>query len=287
MINKHIFTLLFLCYAPIALLAQSEEIKNNTIFTSHTITEDTTSNNIKTLPLGRKTFFTSRAVGRFNRGITNYLFIPKKQWMGGMSASYANFDSKDSRMLLSLLKDFDFYGYTVKINPFIGYFFKDNQCVGAKLGYTRTMGRLGNLNLNIEDLDLSMKDMYLMEDIFSGTIFHRSYVGLDTHMRFAVFNETSLSVGHGSTRFTRGKDGEERRKDTRTTITEVQLGLNPGLSVFIMNNVSTEVSFGVLGLKYRNEKQKTNQEETGSHTSSGANFKINLFNINIGITIHI
>lgn len=241
----------------------------------------------RTLPLRRKNFFTRRSKGRYSRGVTNYLFVPKGQWMGGLSASYANFDSKDSRMLLSLIDDFDFYGYTVKVNPYAGYFFKDNQCVGLKFGYTRTIGRLGNLGLVVEDMDLSLKDMYLSEDLLSGTLFHRSYVGLDSRMRFAVFNETALSVGRGSTRFTRGKEGEPGRQDTRTAITEVQLGFNPGLSVFIMNNVSTEVSFGILGLKYRNERQTDGRGETGSYNSSGANFKINLFNINIGITIHI
>ena len=59
------------------------------------------------------------------------------------------------------------------------------------------------------------------------------------------------------------------------------------MAVFIMNNVSTEVSFGVLGVKFRKESQKTNGEETGSWRKSGANFKINLLNINLGITIHI
>ena len=242
---------------------------------------------IRVLPQRRKNFFTHRAKERYSRGVTNYLFVPKKQWMGGLSASYANFDSKDSRMLLSLIDDFDFYGYTVKVNPYAGYFFKDNQCVGLKVGYSRTIGRLGNLGLVVEDIDLSLKEMYLSEDLISGTLFHRSYVGLDSRMRFALFNETALSVGRGSTRFTHGKEGEENRQDTRTTITEVQLGFNPGLSVFIMNNVSTEVSFGILGLKYRSEKQTDDRGETGTYNSSGANFKINLFNINIGITIHI
>ena len=36
---------------------------------------------------------------------------------------------------------------------------------------------------------------------------------------------------------------------------------------------------------YRIEKQKNNEGETGKRTASGADFKINLFNINIGITL--
>lgn len=74
-------------------------------------------------------------------------------------------------------------------------------------------------------------------------------------------------------------------KRTETTLNELHLGINPGLAVFIMQNVCAEVSFGVVGFKYRVEKQKNNLGETGKRRSSGANFKINLFNINIGITL--
>lgn len=44
------------------------------------------------------------------------------------------------------------------------------------------------------------------------------------------------------------------------------------------------MSFGVAGFKYRWEKQRDESGEVGKRNSSGANFKINLFNINIGIT---
>ena len=62
------------------------------------------------------------------------------------------------------------------------------------------------------------------------------------------------------------------------------MGINPGLAVFITQNVCAELSFGVVGFKYRTEKQKNNLGEEGKRRDSGANFKINLFNINIGLT---
>jgi hypothetical protein len=66
---------------------------------------------------------------------------------------------------------------------------------------------------------------------------------------------------------------------------QVRLGLNPGLTVFIMENVSAEVSFGIVGFKYGWESQRNNEGETGKRHTSSADFKINLLNINIGITI--
>ena len=48
-----------------------------------------------------------KPIGRFDRGIVSYRFVPKKKWIGGLTFSYVNFDSDDSRLLFSMLKDFD------------------------------------------------------------------------------------------------------------------------------------------------------------------------------------
>lgn len=226
----------------------------------------------------------TKAIGRFDRGIINYRFIPKNKWLGGLTFSYVNMDTDDSRLLFSILKDIDCTFRTLSVKPFIGYAIKDNIVIGAKMGYNHTVAGLGNISLNIdEDLSYELKDMRYNEDSYTIGLFHRSYVGLDRDKRFGFFNETTLSYNSGSTTFSRG-EGDTMKK-TDTTINELHIGLNPGIVVFIMENVCAEVSLGVVGFKYRSEKQKNNEGEVGTRRSSGANFKINLFNINIGITL--
>ena len=238
----------------------------------------------KASPVDSTDIIYTKPIGRFDRGIINYRFIPKKKWVGGLTFSYVNFDGEDSRLLFSLLKDFDCNFRTLSVKPFVGYAFKDNIIVGLKAGYNHTVADLGNISLSIDDdLSFDLKDIRYSEDSYSIALFHRSYVGLDRGKRFGFFNESSLSYNNGSSVFSRGK--EETLKRTETTIHEIHLGLNPGVAVFIMENVCAEMSFGVVGFKYRIEKQKNNEGETGKRSTSGANFKINLFNINIGITL--
>lgn len=225
-----------------------------------------------------------KQVGRFDRGIVNYRFMPKGQTMVGLDASFWTFDSRESKLLFAYLDNFTFNARTVSINPFIGYFFKDNQAVGMKWGYKQTSGRLDNASIKIDDdVNFSLKDLGLKEEIYSCTFFHRSYIGLDAGKRFGLFNETSLNVGYGKSVFTRGAD--ETLKETTTNILEARLGISPGLAVFIMENVSVECSIGVMGLKYRQEKQTNNLGENGKHLNGGANFKINLFDLNLGLII--
>lgn len=226
-----------------------------------------------------------RILGRFDRGIVNHLFVKRKTWISGLTVSYIGYSSEDTQFF-SLLKDFDAEAKIFSINPFVGYFIKENVCVGIKFGYQNFLGDLGNFSIDIDDdMSFALKDMRYDQHMLSTTAFYRSYVGLDRSKRFGLFNETSLSFNTGTARYQRGS--EDNRKDTSTRIREIHLGLNPGATVFIMENVAAELSFGVVGFKYREEKQITNGEESGWRRSSGANFKINLLNISIGVVAYL
>ena len=235
------------------------------------------------MPMDSSRIIYTKPVGRYDRGITNYRFIPKNKWIGGVTVSVFNFESDNSRLLFSLLKDIDLNLRTLSVKPFVGYAIKDNTVVGLKFGYSRISGGIDNLALNIEDLDIALKDIKYTDDSYSFSLFHRSYIGLDPKGLFGLFNETTLGYSMGSTRFSRGAD--ETLKYTDTSINQLKVGINPGIAIFIMPNVGAEVSFGVAGFTYNWEKQKKSSGETGKRTNSGANFKINLFNINIGLTV--
>ena len=235
------------------------------------------------MPMDSSRIIYTKPVGRYDRGITNYRFIPKNKWIGGVTVSVFNFESDNSRLLFSLLKDIDLNLRTLSVKPFVGYAIKDNTVVGLKFGYSRISGGIDNLALNIEDLDIALKDIKYTDDSYSFSLFHRSYIGLDPKGLFGLFNETTLGYSTGSTRFSRGVD--ETLKYTDTSINQLKVGINPGIAIFIMPNVGAEVSFGVAGFTYNWEKQKKSSGETGKRTNSGANFKINLFNINIGLTV--
>ena len=235
------------------------------------------------MPVDSSRIIFEKPVGRYDRGITNFRFIPKHKWIGGITVSVFNFETDNSRLLFSLLKDIDFNLRAMSFHPFVGYAVKDNMVLGLKFGYSRISGGIGNLALNVEDLDISLKDIKYTDDSYSFSVFHRSYIGLDGKGLFGLFNETTLGYNTGSSRFSRGAD--DTLKYTDSTINQLHVGINPGIALFIMPNVGAEVSFGVAGFTYNWEKQKKSTGETGKRTNSGANFKINLFNINIGITV--
>lgn len=224
-----------------------------------------------------------RNLGRYDRGLFNYLYIPKGKWAFGLTASYGEFSTEDVE-ILSVLSDFNFKGKLYSLKPSVSYFIRSNQSVGFVLDYTRGEANLGSLTLDIDDdLNFSIHDVSYYSESYTMSVAYRNYVGLGRNSRFSVFNEVALSFGSGSSRFKRYYNDELR--DTHTFTTKASLNFSPGLCVFIQENVAFNVSFGVFGIKLQKDRQKTNGVDGGSRISSGANFRFNIFNINFGLAI--
>lgn len=221
--------------------------------------------------------------GRYDRGLYNFLFIPKGQWSFGLMASYGEFNTNDVQ-LLSVIDNLDLKIKAYSLKPSIAYFFRNNQSIGVRFNYTRQELDLGGLSVDFsDDINFAISDVSYYSTTYTSAITYRNYVGLSTERRFGVFNEVELAFGGGSSRFKRYYDGEMR--DTRTNIMSASLNFSPGVCVFIMDNVCFNVSFGVFGLNFKHERQTTNGIDEGSRFASGANFKFNIFNINFGIGV--
>ncbi|MCM1005180.1 MAG: hypothetical protein NC402_02660 [Prevotella sp.] len=236
-----------------------------------------------------------RNYGRFDRGLYNYLFIPKGKWQAGITASYGKLSSEDLK-LLDMVSDLDLDITAYSVNPYISYFIRNNMSVGLRFGYTNAKAGIHSLDVNIDDdLDFSLEDVNYNNETYSAALFLRQFYGLSRAGRFGVFNEMELSFGSGNADFVRSYDSKPRA--THSTYMTAKLTFSPGLCVFIMDNVSFNISFGVFGFHLRNEKQRTTMlnpadreetpDETGSRFTSGANFRFNIFNINFGLGIHI
>lgn len=277
--RKIIFTFIALLSVAVGMMAQGRD----TIIIRDTVYIDTRDKEIKSEDVAK--LIPEKSIGRFDRGILNYRLIEKGKWMGGLTFSFINYESEEGSLLYSMLGDFD-ANFSIKaFNPYVGYAIKDNTVVGVKFGYNRVIGDLGNIDLNLgSDMSFSIGNMRYSEDLYSVGLFHRSYIGLDSSGMFGLFNETHLTYKRGHSNFTNGKSDSADITNTETTINELRIGINPGVAVFITKNVSAEMSFGVAGFKYRSERQNNSLGEEGKRDTSGADFKINILNINIGLT---
>ncbi|MDE7381380.1 MAG: hypothetical protein K2N03_04545 [Muribaculaceae bacterium] len=244
------------------------------------LTEKTIFNG-DTIPMVLK----DRNLGRFDRGLFNYLFIPKGMWQFGLTASYGEFSTSDME-LMDLLSDIDISAHSFALRPYLAYFIRNNISVGLRFGYNETKARIDSFKVDIdEDMNFNLHDIGYTSAQYTGAIFVSQYFGITRRGRFGVSNEVELAFSSGSSDFNRPFNSEIKR--THTSFADARITFSPGLCVFIMKNASLNVSFGAFGFYLRNSKQTVDGVSSGNRLTSGANFRINIFNISLGLGIHI
>ena len=230
-------------------------------------------------------------VHEFDRGITmsTSVFIPKGTFGTGLTFSYNTMDlgkleDDPGYSLLSLVTGIKGDMYSFGIAPNVSYFLLDNLAVGLRFDYKRSKVDLGNAALSLGDmLSLGVSDYHYLSHNLGGALTCRYYIPFGNSKRFAMFAEGRLTGGYGQSVIYR-KDQDDKF-GTYQNSGNFSLDVVPGLTAFMTNNVALEVSIGVLGLKYKRVEQVTNQVETSVMTSSGANFKLDLFSVNMGMYI--
>lgn len=224
---------------------------------------------------------------RIDREIDKLKFAYKGEVMMGLTASYGTLSSDDSDIML-IIDNIDASGTVATVKPFVGYFYRDNNCLGVRFGYRHLSGKVDNMDVDLgeqNDLNFNVPYLDLKSDNYSFGIFHRSYAGLDPKGRFGLFAEFELSVSTGSTEFL--YESGDVIKQVYSDNTQVKLAFNPGAAVYIFPNVCATLSFGLGGIQYTSVTQKdADGNKIGSRKASNMKFKLNIAAINIGMTIH-
>ena len=220
----------------------------------------------------------------FKRGLEQISFIPKGQWITGVSVSFSQSNQKNYQFLI--VESINGDTYTFKVSPMLLYCFQDNLAAGGKFAYTRSRTRLDNATVVIEsETDYNVENHYSISQNYSAMAVFRNYISFGRSRRFGLFNEVQLQIGGGESKIANG-----RGKDLTGTFErswDVNVGLAPGLIMFLNNYSAIEVNVGVLGFSYNHTKAVTDQIYDASRYGKSARFKINLFSITFGVAFYL
>lgn len=220
----------------------------------------------------------------FRRNIEFKQFVPKGQWIVGSSISYSEHNENNYQFLI--VEGLNSDGYTFKVTPLICYAFKDNIAGGGRFSYGRTLARLSETDIVInEDNKFNVKDMYSLSHSFSGMAILRNYISLGNSRRFALYCETQLQFGKSQSKIVTGSG--ESLTGTYKTGTDLGIGVTPGMVAFINNFMAVELNVGVMGFNFSKERQVTDQVHVGEQSMSSGNFKINIFSLGLGIAFYL
>ena len=228
--------------------------------------------------------FSPSAQEKFTRNLESVNFIPKGQWITGVSMSFSQSNLDNYQFLIAENLEVDVYSF--KVAPSLMYAYKDNMAIGGKFGYSRSRNNIDNVRIVIDsETDYTADNMYLISQEYSAMGVYRYYFSHGHSKRFRMFGEAQCEFGFGQSKIREGSgiDLTGSFKDHFT----LNIGLAPGLIMFLNNYSAIEVNVGVLGFSYKHTKQTTDQVYEATFSSTGANLKINIFSISFGVMFYL
>lgn len=220
----------------------------------------------------------------FSRGIEQQSFVPKGQWVAGFNASFSQTNMNNYQFLV--IEGIKGNNYGMKVSPMVCYIFKDNMGVGGRFAYSRSRTKMDNVSIILDsETDYSLENFYNISQKFSTMAIFRNYISIGNTKRFGLFTELQLEYGYGESKLTNGKGKDftgTYRKDY-----SVDLGLAPGVIMFLSNYSAIEVNVGVLGFGYNHSKMTTDRIYISDLKSKNANFHINIFSISFGVAFYL
>ncbi len=220
----------------------------------------------------------------FKRELEQVSFIPKGQWITGVSVSYSQSNQNNYQFLI--IENITGDTYSFKVSPMLMYCFKDNLAAGGRLAYTRSRTKLESANVVLDsETTYDVDNLYAISHNFYGTAAFRNYISLGRSMRFGFFNEVQMQFGGGESKICNGRGDDLTGTFERNY--SIDVGLAPGIIMFLNNYSAIEVNVGVLGFSYTHTKSTTDQIYVANRNSKSANFKINLFSISFGVAFYL
>lgn len=233
----------------------------------------------KTIVLGKE--ITPRDTTK-QRRFTSRLIAPKGEWQCGFTAMYADLNSSDNDYMM-LLQGINASASVLRIAPQVAYTFCDNHAIGLKFNYTiadgmldsATADLLGNLSLSVGDLNASSMTL-------GGSVYQRTYVGIDKQGRFGITWDYVLGYSRTTTRF-----ASADATPADSVRDRISLSFAPGVVYFPMNNISVQANISIADVSYSSSAAYRDGDVVGTHTGWNARASLNLLNLSFGLTIHL
>jgi hypothetical protein len=180
--------------------------------------------------------------------------------------------SQNENFLITNVIDKQKDGFDVQANG--GYFLSKSFAIGTALRYD-----WAKLNQILEDTDGVQTFVKEAKSSLGAYVFIKNYIPITPNGRFNLFNVVSLGMNKEN------KVTENTTNDVLTRYYAVtdnyNLGINPGIQVFIINGFATEVGVNLAGLSHSYKRTTINEVENTVIKSNTLDLKLNILSLNI------
>lgn len=205
-------------------------------------------------------------------------YIKKGRWMTGGTLSMKFKNSTDKNELIRYVEDNKTYDFAIRVDG--AYAFTDYNFAGLALQY----GQAGHSGVfQNTDGQLYTEDYFGTQYTF--TPFLKNLTPLDKKGRFNIITQIELSsqIEQGLTETILNEELTRKQSVKYTG----SLGVRPGISVFVLQNVAFETTLNVAGVRYSYEMTETTNQPDSKTESASIDFKIDILQLNIGIFVYL
>lgn len=164
------------------------------------------------------------------------------------------------------------YNLDYSINFNWGYFLKEDFSIGLQVSYNNTR----------EDLTYYPNGAYTVSNYYSNMIYLtpniRNYFGKG---RFKAFAQTNLGFAYGNGLRRTYAEENDNKIEYRTI--EVAVAVQPGVSVFVADFLTVELSINLIGFNSTYEKSTFNDTYESTQKTNKVDFDINVLSMQIGL----
>lgn len=167
------------------------------------------------------------------------------------------------------------------VNAAFSWFFANNFSLAVRAGYS-------GLNADLESASIlgmmNFDNKHITRPMLNASIGVRGYLPLFNSKVFALFCEGRVTGATGSVKSysntERGKEG------TFNDVNQVLIGLYPGMSFFVTDNIAVEISLPLIEGGYKWETQYEGQDSSAQSNNGLFYFKPNILKLNFGVVFH-
>lgn len=161
-----------------------------------------------------------------------------------------------------------------------GYYFSDNFAggIGFVFGESIFDGTLLRNNDTVQNNSVTTD--------FKLTPLLRSSIPLVPNQRLSVYIDMVIGVGWGSTVSRETKNNETVSKSYAHNF-GFGVGVNPGLTFFVIQNFALEIGVNLVGYQYQQSKEVENDGPESISRSNDINFSIDLLQLQLALTYYI
>lgn len=202
----------------------------------------------------------------------------KGSWMiGGTLALHLKNTSGKNQLIRYVEED---NNYEFAVNIYGAYAFADQNFAGLSLLYGQSKS-----DGTYENSDGQIYNEQFFGNQYSFRPFLKNLTPLDKKGRFNIVTQIEIwnQIDQGITETIIDEEVTRKESIKYTGL----LGVRPGISVFVLQNVAFETTLNVAGVKYSYEKTTTTNLPDSKTTTASVDLKIDILQLNIGIFVYL